>query len=76
MATPTLAFDWMHEHEARPLRYNLSGSTGPVWTLSQLLGLENLTPEALADDLLIYAPITRGPSHGLTIRFTRPPTLW
>ena len=58
MATPTLALDWMHEHEARPLRYNLSGSTGPVWTLSQLLGLENLTPEALADDLLIYAPIT------------------
>ena len=56
MATPTLALDWMHEREARPLRYNLSGSTGPTWSLSELLALEDLTPEAPADEALTYAP--------------------
>ncbi len=59
MSIPTFALEvWMHQHEARPLRFNLSGSTGPVWTLSELLALEDLTPDALADDALTYAPVT------------------
>lgn len=59
MTIPTFALEvWMHEHEARPLRYDLSGSTGPVWTLSELLALEDLTPDAIAADPLTYAPVT------------------
>ena len=59
MIVPTFALEvWTHEHEARTLRYNLSGSTGPAWTLSELLALEDLAPDALADDWLTYAPVT------------------
>lgn len=59
MPIPTFALEvWMHEHEARPLRYDLSGSTGPLWTLSELLALEDLPADAFADEPLTYAPVT------------------
>jgi aspartate/methionine/tyrosine aminotransferase len=56
---PFLLDHWLaaHEFASPPIRYNLAASTGPVWTLGQLLALGG---EAARDSLdgihLSYAP--------------------
>jgi hypothetical protein len=59
---PFLRDRWLaaHEFASPPIRFNLASSTGPAWTLSELLALGG---EAAREDLdgirLSYAPPER-----------------
>ena len=60
MKLPSFLLDhWLaaHEFASPPIRFNLASSTGPTWTLGQLLALGG---EAARDELdgirLSYAP--------------------
>lgn len=45
MSTPRFDLDhWMHECEDREIKYDLAGSTGPPWTVPDLLALDGLDP--------------------------------
>ena len=59
MKVPPFKLDaWLaaHEFATPPIRYNLASSTGPFWTLAELMGLGGSSPAALGDLTLSYAP--------------------
>jgi aspartate/methionine/tyrosine aminotransferase len=56
---PFLLDQWLaaHEFASPPIRYNLASSTGPAWTLGELLALgDGELGSALKDLKLLYAP--------------------
>ena len=59
MKLPPFKLDaWLaaHEFATPPIRYNLASSTGPLWTLGELMNLGGSAPSAFADLTLSYAP--------------------
>ncbi len=59
MKVPPFKLDaWLaaHEFASPPIRYNLASSTGPIWTLAELMALGGGSEAALADVKLSYAP--------------------
>ena len=59
MKVPPFKLDaWLaaHEFASPPIRYNLASSTGPIWTLAELMALGGASQSALADVRLSYAP--------------------
>ena len=61
MELPPFALDhWLaaHEFATPPISYNLASSTGPAWTLGDVLALgsEGSRPLALGDVRVTYAP--------------------
>jgi aspartate/methionine/tyrosine aminotransferase len=59
MKLPPFKLDhWLAAHEFAdpPIRYNLASSTGPMWTLGELMGLGGGELSQLADVRLSYAP--------------------
>ncbi|HEX6396415.1 MAG TPA: aminotransferase class I/II-fold pyridoxal phosphate-dependent enzyme [Steroidobacteraceae bacterium] len=59
MKLPPFKLDaWLaaHEFATPPIRYNLASSTGPAWTLGELMALGGGDPRALEDVKLSYAP--------------------
>jgi aspartate/methionine/tyrosine aminotransferase len=59
MQVPPFKLDaWLaaHEFATPPIRYNLASSTGPLWTLGELMALGGGNPRALEDTRLSYAP--------------------
>jgi aspartate/methionine/tyrosine aminotransferase len=60
MKLPSFLLDhWLAEHEfaSPPIRFNLASSTGPAWTLAELLALgEGAGKDTLGDIRLSYAP--------------------
>ena len=59
MKVPPFKLDaWLaaHEFATPPIRYNLASSTGPLWTLGELMALGGGRVESLADLKLSYAP--------------------
>jgi len=58
MKVPPFKLDlWLaaHEFATPPIRYNLASSTGPLWTLAELMALGG-DPPPLGDIRLSYAP--------------------
>jgi aspartate/methionine/tyrosine aminotransferase len=58
MKLPPFKLDiWLaaHEFATPPIRYNLASSTGPLWTLGELMNLSG-DPPTLTDLKLAYAP--------------------
>jgi aspartate/methionine/tyrosine aminotransferase len=55
---PFLLDQWLAQHEFAqpPVKFNLASSTGPAWTLGQLMALGGAGLESLADVRLGYAP--------------------
>ncbi|MEM7352629.1 MAG: pyridoxal phosphate-dependent aminotransferase [Acidobacteriota bacterium] len=47
---------WMHHYEADPPRHDLSGSTGPYWTVAEILDLDPGARETALAAPVIYAP--------------------
>lgn len=59
MKVPPFKLDaWLaaHEFATPPIRYNLASSTGPLWTLGELMALGGGDPRAFDDLKLSYAP--------------------
>jgi aspartate/methionine/tyrosine aminotransferase len=59
MKVPPFKLDqWLaaHEFAAPPIRYNLASSTGPSWTLAELMNLGGKSAGEFADLTLSYAP--------------------
>jgi aspartate/methionine/tyrosine aminotransferase len=59
MKLPPFKLDaWLaaHEFATPPIRYNLASSTGPLWTVAELMALGGSSPAALGDVRLSYAP--------------------
>jgi aspartate/methionine/tyrosine aminotransferase len=59
MKVPPFKLDaWLAKHEfaTPPIRYNLASSTGPLWTLGELMALGNGDMRMLRDLKLSYAP--------------------
>jgi aspartate/methionine/tyrosine aminotransferase len=59
MKVPPFKLDhWLaaHEFATPPIRYNLASSTGPSWTLGELMGLGGGAERDLDDLRLSYAP--------------------
>ena len=59
MKVPPFKLDlWLaaHEFATPPIRYNLASSTGPLWTLAELMSLGGGSTAALDDVRLSYAP--------------------
>jgi len=59
MKVPPFKLDaWLaaHEFATPPIRYNLASSTGPLWTVGELMKLGGGSEAALADVKLSYAP--------------------
>jgi aspartate/methionine/tyrosine aminotransferase len=59
MKVPPFKLDaWLaaHEFATPPIRYNLASSTGPLWTLGELMSLGGGSLRQLADLKLSYAP--------------------
>jgi aspartate/methionine/tyrosine aminotransferase len=59
MRVPPFKLDaWLaaHEFATPPIRYNLASSTGPIWTLGELMALGGGSLEVLGDVRLSYAP--------------------
>jgi aspartate/methionine/tyrosine aminotransferase len=59
MKVPPFKLDaWLaaHEFASPPIRYNLASSTGPIWTLAELMALGGASQSVLADVRLSYAP--------------------
>ncbi len=53
---PFLLDRWLQDHEDPPVEFNLGGSTGPRWTLGEVLDLEAESRERLFASSLVYAP--------------------
>jgi len=55
---PFLLDHWLaaHQFSVPPIRYNLASSTGPAWTLGELLALDRASMRTLEDLKLGYAP--------------------
>ena len=55
---PFLLDHWLaaHEFAAPPIRYNLASSTGPTWTLTELMALGGQSTRELNEVRLSYAP--------------------
>src|SRR5581483_7534504 len=53
---PFLLDQWLSQNLGAdpPVEYDLASSTGPVWTLGELLALENADPRELLDTRLSY----------------------
>jgi len=51
---PFLLDRWLHDHEA--VEFNLGGSTGPHWTLGEVLDLEEGSRDRLFGADVVYAP--------------------
>ena len=65
MKLPPFRLDqWLaaHEFATPPIRHNLASSTGPRWTLGELMGLEGTRLEDLDGLALSYAP-PEGSAH-------------
>jgi aspartate/methionine/tyrosine aminotransferase len=63
MKVPPFKLDaWLaaHEFATPPIRYNLASSTGPAWTLAELMALGGGGLDAIADVRLSYAPPAGG----------------
>jgi aspartate/methionine/tyrosine aminotransferase len=63
MKVPPFKLDaWLaaHEFATPPVRYNLASSTGPAWTLGELMALGGGGLQSLADLRLSYAPPAGG----------------
>lgn len=59
MKVPPFKLDaWLaaHEFASPPIRYNLASSTGPIWSLGELMALGGGNESALAEVKLSYAP--------------------
>jgi aspartate/methionine/tyrosine aminotransferase len=59
MKLPPFKLDlWLaaHEFATPPIRYNLASSTGPLWTVAELMTLGGGSPAALGELTLSYAP--------------------
>ncbi|HLA72001.1 MAG TPA: pyridoxal phosphate-dependent aminotransferase [Steroidobacteraceae bacterium] len=59
MKVPPFKLDhWLaaHEFATPPIRYNLASSTGPLWSLSEILQLGGASARSLDDLVLSYAP--------------------
>ena len=59
MKVPPFKLDaWLaaHEFASPPIRFNLASSTGPAWTLAELMRLGGGSEAALAEVKLSYAP--------------------
>jgi len=59
MKVPPFKLDlWLaaHEFATPPIRYNLASSTGPLWTLAELMSLGGGSTASLDDVRLSYAP--------------------
>jgi len=59
MKVPPFKLDaWLAAHEFAdpPIRYNLASSTGPAWTVAELMSLGGGSETALSDVKLTYAP--------------------
>jgi hypothetical protein len=64
---PFLLDHWLaaHEFASPPIRFNLASSTGPAWTLGQLLALGGEAAQGELDTIrLSYAALWRGPRWG------------
>jgi aspartate/methionine/tyrosine aminotransferase len=55
---PFLLDQWLaaHEFASPPIQYNLASSTGPVWTLAELVGLDRRLTAALQELRISYVP--------------------
>lgn len=53
---PFLLDQWLASHEHPPIEFNLAGSTGPRWTLGEVLDLEAASRERLFASDVVYAP--------------------
>jgi aspartate/methionine/tyrosine aminotransferase len=55
---PFLLDQWLaaHEFASAPIRYNLASSTGPVWTLAELMVLDGRLSAALQELRISYVP--------------------
>src|SRR5262245_42061203 len=63
MKVPPFKLDaWLaaHDFAAPPIRYNLASSTGPGWTLAELMSLGGGSPRDLGEVRLSYAPTQGG----------------
>jgi aspartate/methionine/tyrosine aminotransferase len=59
MQVPPFKLDaWLaaHEFASAPIRYNLASSTGPLWTLGELMALGGGSVDSLEDLKMSYAP--------------------
>jgi aspartate/methionine/tyrosine aminotransferase len=59
MKVPPFKLDlWLaaHEFATPPIRYNLASSTGPLWTIAELMSLGGGDTATLDDIVLSYAP--------------------
>jgi hypothetical protein len=59
MKVPPFKLDhWLaaHEFATPPIRYNLASSTGPSWTVAEVMGLGGGGARDLDDQMLSYAP--------------------
>jgi aspartate/methionine/tyrosine aminotransferase len=59
MKVPPFKLDhWLaaHEFATPPIRYNLASSTGPLWSLGEILQLGGASARSLDDLVLSYAP--------------------
>ncbi|MHB1060234.1 MAG: aminotransferase class I/II-fold pyridoxal phosphate-dependent enzyme, partial [Rhodanobacter sp.] len=59
MKLPPFRLDaWLaaHEFASPPIRYNLASSTGPLWTLGEIMALGDGELRALESTVLSYAP--------------------
>jgi aspartate/methionine/tyrosine aminotransferase len=61
---PFLLDRWIHQKEAAdsPIEYDLASSTGPVWTLRELLALSGGELEALLDTSISYTTAAGTPA--------------
>lgn len=53
---PFLLDSWLHEYDEYPLEFNLGASTGPQWTVGEVLDLEEGSRDRLFARNLVYAP--------------------
>lgn len=55
---PFLLDHWLEQKFTAdpPVEFDLGSSTGPVWTVRELLALDGASPECLADTALSYTP--------------------
>ena len=66
MRVPPFKLDaWLAEHEfaTPPIRYNLASSTGPQWTLGELMALGGGSLAGLREVKLSYAPLVKKGSY-------------
>src|SRR3954453_16274837 len=66
---PFLLDEWLSQNFSAdpPIEYDLGSSTGPVWTLRELLALEGVDPRELLDTRLSYTSPHGSPELGQEI---------